>query len=954
VVAAPNDFGVPGASAVTSQDVTASGTSVGTGTWTAPSGYTVNALQVIVGGGSGNGSSACIVTATIKNPASSLDLTAGGSGGTSSGGAGVGGRNGGNGVGGTGFAPRGGGGGASGVFDGATDLVIAGGGGGQDTNTTGGCWPGGAGSLDSGYYYIAGSNGSGTGGGISTGATASNGVGANGSNGNTEGGGGGGYRGGTAGDPKGGSGSSRAKDPGTFGVGNTLKAPSFAPSTTGASKVTVNWVDIPTVTLPNGLIGLNYNNNPTGYDVPINFPGTGGGYKNCTATGLPSGLSVNVSGSNCRISGTVPNSPGTSTVNLTAEERDGNVSGDIIVRSTIALSLTIVAPVPATPNAPTAVAGNGQATVSVTDSGTGGTPTSYTVSAVQDNTKTCTVTVPATSCIVTGLTNGTSYTFTATATNSAGTSGSSSASTAVTPTLPPGTPGTPTAVVGNASGKVTVTVSAGSGGTPTSYTVTASPGGATCTVTSPATSCDITGLTDGTSYTFTATATNGAGTSGASSASSAVKPGAPGAPGTPSAVAGNGQAMVTVSAGSGGTPATYTVTTVEDNTKTCTVTAPATSCIVTGLTNGTSYTFTATATNAVGTSASSAASTAVTPVAGGGGGGSGGGGGGSGGGGGGSGGGGGGGGTSGTGTGSGSGGGPGGGTGTSPGSGSGPGGSNRPTASNSPATPVLDPTENRQETRVPTGGVPAGEGQVLVGGREVPVTVNPNRRANPDGIVVTGTGFTMRIAGLNANGNGLPLAEDGALVLQTNNLAQTEGTGFQANGPVQIYLLSTPRFLGTVTTNADGTFSGTVLLPKDIKPGRHTLQSNGFTPDGKVRSVSVGVILRTAAVAQTTAKATVLFAPLSAEISANGKARLNRLARKAGTSATATVVIGYVQGTSITSNDQALSDERATAVARYLRSRGVKGRFTVRGERVAPETGARARKVTVAITFRKQ
>ncbi|MFM8897001.1 MAG: hypothetical protein ACKOE2_16945, partial [Actinomycetales bacterium] len=78
-----------------------------------------------------------------------------------------------------------------------------------------------------------------------------------------------------------------------------------------------------------------------------------------------------------------------------------------------------------------------------------------------------------------------------------------------------------------------------------------------------------------------------------------------------------------------------------------------------------------------------------------------------------------------------------------------------------------------------------------------------------------------------------------------------------------------------------------------------------------------------------------------------------RLARNVGAKATATIVIGFVQGTRITSNDQALSDERATAVARYLRQKGVKGRFTVRGDRVAPEVGARARKVTVTVTFTK-
>ena len=87
---------------------------------------------------------------------------------------------------------------------------------------------------------------------------------------------------------------------------------------------------------------------------------------------------------------------------------------------------------PATPGQPTAVAGAGSSAVTVVAPTSGGTPTSYTVTASPGNAQ-CTVTGASGSCTVNGLTNGTSYTFTSTATNAAGTSSSSVASAAATP-----------------------------------------------------------------------------------------------------------------------------------------------------------------------------------------------------------------------------------------------------------------------------------------------------------------------------------------------------------------------------------------------------------------------------------------------------------------------------------------------------------------------------------------
>ena len=89
----------------------------------------------------------------------------------------------------------------------------------------------------------------------------------------------------------------------------------------------------------------------------------------------------------------------------------------------------------------------------------------------------------------------------------------------------PQAPVAPVAVPGNASAAVTIAPLAG--GSVTSYTVSSTPGEKTCTVVAPATSCTVEGLTNRTSYTFAATATNAAGTSAASASSNAVTPTAP-------------------------------------------------------------------------------------------------------------------------------------------------------------------------------------------------------------------------------------------------------------------------------------------------------------------------------------------------------------------------------------------------------------------------------------------
>ena len=111
--------------------------------------------------------------------------------------------------------------------------------------------------------------------------------------------------------------------------------------------------------------------------------------------------------------------------------------------------------------------------------------------------------------------------------NASGCSPFSIASAAVTPQVLT-VPGAPTGVVastGNASATIAWTAPANNGGSPiTSYTVTANPSALTMTVPATQTGVNFTGLTNGTTYSFTVRATNATGSSAPSLPSNAITP----------------------------------------------------------------------------------------------------------------------------------------------------------------------------------------------------------------------------------------------------------------------------------------------------------------------------------------------------------------------------------------------------------------------------------------------
>ena len=417
-----------------------------------------------------------------------------------------------------------------------------------------------------------------------------------------------------------------------------------------------------------------------------------------------------------------------------------------------------------------------------------------------------------------------------------------------------GPPTNVTGISGNDSVDLSWTAPTLTGQTLTSYTATATPGGATCQP-SPltATSCTITGLTNGTSYTFSVSATysvaGGGSSSDSSAASSPVIPGVPGAPTSVTATAGDARASVswTAPTNPGSSAITsYTVTASPGGVACTTPSGAVTTCSVTGLSNGTSYTFSVFATNAFGSGPTSSASSAVTPSA----------------------------------------------------SGGGGGGSPEPTAEPTP-TPTPTPTSTAEPTAEPTttptasaspqptptrspkptkspspqsaesaAAASAADDPVVVDEElaEEPVVqeevvvveeVTPSPSPSPSGSEPTTqpsvTGDAPPAPAFDAQpAPGQSLLTDETLVGPVMNLrvdlqigasvtgrsAIVEAAGLQPGSPVQVLLFSEPQVIGSAVADDVGNAIVQTVIPDGLPPGQHTIMAVGTGPNGQpVQSV---------------------------------------------------------------------------------------------------------------------
>jgi hypothetical protein len=310
----------------------------------------------------------------------------------------------------------------------------------------------------------------------------------------------------------------------------------------------------------------------------------------------------------------VTDSTGTATFSVTATTagtatfRATSTTDSVVVTQTA--DVTFVPP-PDTPTGLTATPGNAQVTLAWTPAAGGTAPTAYRV--YQNGSLAKTVAAPASGTTVTGLTDGTTYSFQVSAYSSSYRESALTGSVSATPRPAPNAPTGLTATPGD--GVVNLSWSAPSSGTaPTEYRVWEN-GALVATV--GTTSAQRTGRTNGQAYSYEvqAFATN-YGASAKTATVSATPVGPPAAPASVAAAPGDGDVVLTwtAPASTAANPVTGQRVYVDGAaTPAATLGATETTYRATGFTNFTGHTFVVASYN--GTAETRAAAVAATPTA---------------------------------------------------------------------------------------------------------------------------------------------------------------------------------------------------------------------------------------------------------------------------------------------------------------------------------------------------
>lgn len=290
-----------------------------------------------------------------------------------------------------------------------------------------------------------------------------------------------------------------------------------------------------------------------------------------------------------------------------------------------------------------------------------------------------------------------------------------------------------------------------------------------------------------------------------------------------------------------------------------------------------------------------------------------------------------------------------------------------PATPSAPGTPGTPSTPEVKEPAAPTKPVKEANPAAIPAARNNPVlqtagkaaeviTVTPNDAKT--GIVVSAPDWSLAISSTTKFVEGNTADTSARVVIEKGNTVTTSGTGFKPFSQVDVYVYSTPTWLGAVITDAFGNFTTTLPMPKALPEGDHTFQAEGLTPDNLERTAAVPITLIPAVVEIKPGQlrfevyfgmnSVVITKAEAAKIAKNVKTVLG----KAASNAKITVkVVGWVQPNPKPGDIKYLSTNRAKNVAAMMKKLGLKGSYSLNFPGLDKDNIPSARHATVTISW---
>jgi phosphodiesterase/alkaline phosphatase D-like protein/outer membrane protein OmpA-like peptidoglycan-associated protein len=222
--------------------------------------------------------------------------------------------------------------------------------------------------------------------------------------------------------------------------------------------------------------------------------------------------------------------------------------------------------------------------------------------------------------------------------------------------------------------------------------------------------------------------------------------------------------------------------------------------------------------------------------------------------------------------------------------------------------------------------------------------------------VLTLKAWDLKLRAIGVDGTLRILINKNQVVIDKATFIRLTGSGFKPNSLVLVSLFSEPIMVGNIATDANGAFDASLPIRDYGLVGLHTIQVNGYTPEGQVRSANLPVIFQV-----TTTKslgATYSFNPDSSAITAKTLTAIKAFLKKVPKGATNIKVgsIGYIYSASakVSKAEVALSQARAAAIVAQFKKLGLKASFKVFGAGRSLPGNPTPRRVDVAVTYMVQ